>query len=94
MAEFDAGQDANLLNQSMDLANLDIVIKAHRCDACRIIANKMSIEFWKLEERFSRFSRNLSESVVYDGIEEFCHVKNWDRYIMYHQFDGFTVTLS
>lgn len=63
----------------MDLANLDIVIKAHRCDACRIIANKMSIEFWKLEERFSRFSRNLSESVVYDGIEEFCHVKNWDR---------------
>ena len=79
LAEFEAGQDANLLDSAQDLANVDIVIKSHRCDSCRLIANKMSREFFDLEEKFSRFSRNLSESVIIDGIEEFCHKINWEK---------------
>jgi hypothetical protein len=79
LAEFEAGQDANLLDSARDMANVDIVIKSHRCDSCRLIANKMSMEFFDLEEKFSRFSRNLSESVIIDGIEEFCHKLNWEK---------------
>ena len=79
LIEFEAGQDANLLDNAQDVANVDIVIKSHRCDSCRLIANKMSIEFFNLEEKFSRFSRNLSESIIIDGIEEFCKSTNWEK---------------
>ena len=51
-----------------------------------MIAAKLSIEFWDLEERFSRFSRQLSDSVVYDGVEAFCEAKNWEN-------DGMTKTV-
>jgi hypothetical protein len=86
MNEFEAGQDSNLLDASVDIANLQVVLKAHRCDSCRLIAAKLSIEFWDLEERFSRFSRQLSDSVVYDGVEAFCEAKNWEN-------DGMTKTV-
>ena len=79
MLEFEAGQDASLLENAQDIANVEIVIKSHRCDSCRLIANKMSIEFWNLEEKYSRFSRNLSESIIIDGIEAFCHSSNFEK---------------
>ena len=82
MLEFEAGQDANLLDNAEDIANVEIVIKSHRCDSCRLIANKMSIEFWNLEEKYSRFSRNLSESIIIDGIEAFCHSRNYEKLVL------------
>lgn len=72
------GQDLNLL-ESVDLQNLQITIKSHRCDQCRILAMDLSTEFWNLEERFSRKTRSLSEDIVYDGIEVFCETENWER---------------
>ena len=81
MLEFEAGQDASLLENAQDIANVEIVIKSHRCDSCRLIANKMSIEFWNLEEKYSRFSRNLSESIIIDGIEAFCHSSNFEKWV-------------
>ena len=58
---------------------IQIVIKSHRCDACRIVAMELSKEFWNLEERFSRKTRLLGEEIVYDGLEQFCQQKNWEK---------------
>merc|ERR1719447_2432356 len=49
LKDFDMGQDLNLL-ESVDLQNLQITIKSHRCDQCRILAMDLSTEFWNLEE--------------------------------------------
>jgi len=77
--DFELGQDLALLDDSADIANMPVMMKSHRCDACRLIAMYIGQEFWRLEEIYSRYSRKLSEDVLYDGLEEFCKIKNWER---------------
>ena len=65
--DFELGQDLALLDDTTDLANMPVMMKSHRCDACRLIALYLGREFWRLEEVYSRYSRKLSEDILYDG---------------------------
>ncbi len=86
--DFEHGQDLALLDDSADIANMPVMMKSHRCDACRLIAMFLGQEFWRLEEVYSRFSRKLSEDVLYDG-KSFAILKNLIREKLkfeYHEF--------